>query len=95
VLDTVQKQFMKRLLMRLIGYSGKGLGNIVGIAFRYLIWFYWLKYNSIEKVDPIFMKLGADGAVGIQQGRKWSRDLKKIISGQTCQRRYSNPSSKN
>ena len=32
--------------MGLVGYSDKVLGNIVDIAFRDVIWFYWLQYKS-------------------------------------------------
>ena len=38
--DNVQKSFTKRLLMGLVEYSGKVLGNIVDIAFRNVIRFY-------------------------------------------------------
>jgi hypothetical protein len=37
--------------MGLVGYSGKGLGNIVDIAFRKLIRFHWLNYIPLPKVD--------------------------------------------
>jgi hypothetical protein len=37
--------------MGLVGYSGKGLGNIVDIAFRDVIHFYWLNYFPVHKGD--------------------------------------------
>jgi len=37
---------MNRLLMGLVEYSVKGLGNIVDIAFRNVIRFYWLQYKA-------------------------------------------------
>ena len=33
--------------MGLVGYSGNGLGNIVDIEYRNVIWIYWLQYNPL------------------------------------------------
>jgi hypothetical protein len=51
--DTVQTQFMK-MLMGFVGYSGKGLGKIVDIAFRKVIRFYWLNCIPLRNVDAYF-----------------------------------------
>jgi hypothetical protein len=52
--------------MGLVGYSGKGLGNIVDIAFRDVALFYWLKYIPLNKFRHLFMNMDAEGAVRIQ-----------------------------
>jgi hypothetical protein len=62
--------------MGLFGYSGKGFGNIVDIAFRNVIRFYWLKYKPLTKLDPYLRWWTLTVAVEMQQGRKWSLQLK-------------------
>jgi len=37
--------------MGIVGYSDKVLGNIVDIAFRNVIRFYWLKYFALPNID--------------------------------------------
>jgi len=37
--------------MGLVGYSGRALENIVDIAFRNVIRFYFLQYNALQIAD--------------------------------------------
>jgi len=62
--------------MGLVGYSGRGLGNTVDIAFRNVIRFYRLNYIPPTESRRLFIKMDANGAVRIEQGRKMSRELK-------------------
>jgi len=48
---------MKRLLVGLVGYSGKGLVNIVDIAFRNVIKFSWLIYFPLPKLHHVCLFL--------------------------------------
>jgi hypothetical protein len=45
---------MEKMVMGLFVYSGEALGNIVDIALRNVIQFYWQEYYSLEKLFPYF-----------------------------------------
>jgi hypothetical protein len=66
---------MKNLLMGLVGYSGK-FWKCCGhsISYRDSVLLAEL-YSAIESSCQ-FLKLEPDGAVKIQQGRRWNRGLK-------------------
>jgi hypothetical protein len=57
---------MESLLMGLVGYSGKGSGNIVDKAFCNVILFYWFNYFPLNKFRRLFMNMDAEGAVRMQ-----------------------------
>jgi len=70
---------MKWLLMGLVGYCGRVLGNTVDIAFCNVIRFYRLNYIPPFECRRLFIKFDADDGARIQQGRKLIRDNKDHI----------------
>jgi len=61
--------------MGLVGYCGRVLGNTVTAFFK-CDWFYRLKCIPPTESRRLFIKMDANGAVRIEQGRKLSRELK-------------------